>query len=460
MSLRSNVLLIMALTMPLQVPAAVVINELVYDVAGADVGEFIELHNTAPEPADISGWTVVLVDGATGASYLKIPIPAGSTIAGGGYYTIGEKETFARCKLGVPDLDFPLDNKIEDGSKAGEGGPEAVILRDNLGVRRDSLAYEADNRFFAGPDTAEALAEGGTGRVVSGHPETALYSIGRLPDGVDSDFNLLDFANVRATPGAANKASIELPFRDSFEKVDGSPWANVFVDTLQLVDPTAKGKPGKPSPDGGKCLEVLDPSGGGNGLYIPGAWDKLNYEGYIWIPAAAANGWSVGVGIGTRSEGGWFPSNTGEPLENGFYLEYENGPLGGTVTGLRRSSPVATTPAMRLLAVDSSRAINSGNVRDIHVSPVAVITDTFLPGDWNRFRLIFDRPANRLAAFINGKAIFDGPFPKGRYNPTGGVSVGWREYHKGTPDRGEGTWIDGVVVDTNVEPEPTIKGGG
>ena len=63
---------------PTLLPAAVVINEVVYDDGGTDDREYVELFNTGPGAVDISGWTVGGQD-ATGAN-TSTAIPAATML--------------------------------------------------------------------------------------------------------------------------------------------------------------------------------------------------------------------------------------------------------------------------------------------------------------------------------------------------------------------------------------------
>jgi uncharacterized protein len=57
---------------PPQGPAEVFINEIHYDTAGADVGEFIEI--AGPAGTDLTGWSLVLYNGNGGVTYATIPL--------------------------------------------------------------------------------------------------------------------------------------------------------------------------------------------------------------------------------------------------------------------------------------------------------------------------------------------------------------------------------------------------
>lgn len=436
-------------------PPPVVINEVLFDVYNVtDAGEYIELYNTSTTPADISGWQVVLVNGGTGTSYATITIPASTVLAGNDYYVIGNSTTLGAVYPGVVDQNYNLDNAIQDGPA------DAIVLKSSLGVRVDSLNYMADTVFGTGAETANALAEGGTGRATSKPiaQSTQQIVLGRFPNGVDTGNNLNDFACIPASPGAANVPQFTMPFTDDFNS--GSPnaaWRGAFVNP-RTVDPTASGKPGIASPAGGQVLEVVDTSGGGDTAFLPAAVSQINFEGYLWTPqdiTLTTTGWSTGVGIDTRDDSAWFSNSAGLAIEHGFYLEYQNGTLNNTSpTTLKGGAIPAHAGVMKFYAINGNSAVNVGN-SSVTVNELGSYT---VPAGsrnaWNTFRLEFDRPANRVAAIFAGVTLYDGVIPPGNFASAGGVVVGFREIHSGSPNSGnrEGTWVDGIKVNTNGVP--------
>ena len=420
--------------------AAVVINEFLYDPAGTDTGEYIELYNNGAAPVDISGWTVNPVNGAGGAAYSIITIPAATNLAAGDYYVIGSAATINASYPGVVDQDFSLNNILQNGA------PDAIVLRDAGAVKVDAVNYEADGAFtLAGPFETEARSEGGVGRTVSRliTDTTQAVTTGRLPNGVDTDSNEADFANIAATPGAANVDSVTLPFTDSFSTVDPA-WRYSFI-TTRVVDPTAVNKPGVVSPDGGNVMEVGDSTGGGDTIFLPAALSTINVEGYIWIPPDDALApWSIGVGIGERNNCNWFSPTVGNGMENGYYLEYENGP----VTGNKACLPGAGSAAARLIAVNSTPTLNT-NATTASVGTVLGTTTSVNKGAWNTFRI--GMTTGRVYASINGTVIYDGVQVAGS-STDGGVILGFRESHTGNPDpaKAEFLYLDGLAVNTNL----------
>ena len=431
-------------------PTGLVINEIFYDLyptSTTDSGEFVELYNSTGSAIDISNYQVVLVSSAgVGYSPGPITIPASTSLAAGAYYVIGNSTTINAAYPGAVNQNVNLDNQVSDGS------PAAIVLRDSFGQRVDSVCYRADATMTAGSDSADALFEGGTGRTLSRALGTAgNASLGRLPNGTDSGSNLKDFANIPPSPGSANGAGVTLPLVDNFDTGFNAAWRPGFVAPVRVA---ALGTAGKPPVDAGagvtgNALEVYDSTGGGDVNYLPGAFNQLNFTGNIWIPQTlGASAWSIGLGIDTRCESAWFQNTTAGGVENGFYLEYENGPLGGT--SLENGALAPHTASMKFFAVNGSPSLNVGPASST-VTTLGIATSV-TPNAWNKFRLVFDVPNNKLYASMNDTDIlYNGAIPSGAYSTSGGVVVGFREQHSGNPSTAntEGTWVDNITVNTN-----------
>jgi len=161
-----------------------VINEIDYDQPGTDTAEFIEIKNVGNGAADLSLYEVQLVNGNGAVSYLTIPLPATSLAAGDYFVICANAATVAECDLDVS----PDTNLIQNGS------PDAVALYES-GVLVDTVSYEGD--------TGAPFTEGsGTG--LEDFSGTAFAGISRVPDGIDTDVNNVDFAFACITPGGPN----------------------------------------------------------------------------------------------------------------------------------------------------------------------------------------------------------------------------------------------------------------
>lgn len=162
--------------------AQVSINELYYDHPGTDTGfEFIELINMSPVPLSLYRFRIEFHNGA-GAGWSGIWSGSTSdTIPANGLFVVGETDVNPR-----PDAVVTL---------ALQNGPDAIRLVSEE-VQLDLVGYGAldDPSYY---ETSPA-------------PDvTAGFSLGRSPDGGDSDDNLRDFAVLRPSPSAFN-----IPRRD------------------------------------------------------------------------------------------------------------------------------------------------------------------------------------------------------------------------------------------------------
>ncbi|MEP7125648.1 MAG: lamin tail domain-containing protein [Byssovorax sp.] len=156
-----------------------VINEIVYDPAGPDVGCFIEI--LGPAGLDLAGYTLEAVNGSDGA---LTPIAAltGQTIGASGYFVVAQDASVV-----VP----AGANKLIKGTADLQNGPDSLVLK-HSGTVVDALGYGsfAMGQFFKG-EKFPAMS--------------TAASLGRYPNGKDTDDNSVDFLAGAPTPGAANK---------------------------------------------------------------------------------------------------------------------------------------------------------------------------------------------------------------------------------------------------------------
>lgn len=171
--------------------AQIVINEVEYDEPSTDTAEYIELRNVSASPVNLSGYSLVFVNGAGGgaAVYRTIALPSVSLGAGQYYVVCGNAANTPNCNLDVtPDTDL-----IQNGS------PDALALR--LGTTDvDRVSYEGNVPGFT--ETNGAPTESGS---------AANEGLSRCADGADSNDNSIDFLLKPNTPGAANACAVPPP---------------------------------------------------------------------------------------------------------------------------------------------------------------------------------------------------------------------------------------------------------
>lgn len=163
-----------------------VINEVDYDQPGNDGAEFIELKNTGSTAVDMSTIAVMMVNGSSGtgvvyASYFSEDWPM---LAPGAYFTLCG-DTTAGCDARL----MPASNAVQNGATDAI----ALILRGDSSFV-DRLGYEG---FLAGYAEGNGF-DGGDDNVNENR------SIGRFPDGVDTDNNNGDFIVMCNSLGETN----------------------------------------------------------------------------------------------------------------------------------------------------------------------------------------------------------------------------------------------------------------
>jgi len=150
-----------------------------YDPAGTDAGkEFIELYNSGSDPLSLLGVQVAFANGANGPDWQTRWVGSENhSIEAGGFFLIADTGW-----VGIADVTVDLDL---------QNGPDGIMLTRD-GVYLDLLGY--------GQLQHEGLCEeiphpgSGSGR-----------SLGRKPDGYDTDFNNVDwFVLDEPNPGSEN----------------------------------------------------------------------------------------------------------------------------------------------------------------------------------------------------------------------------------------------------------------
>jgi Lamin Tail Domain/Collagen triple helix repeat (20 copies) len=164
--------------------SAVRVNEVMTGMTGAAANEFVELVNAGSEAVDVGGYRVVYRSAAGTSDTLLGALPAGTILAPGGHYLLGGSAYAGPVAA---------DQSFGTGLAATAGG---VGVRTSDGTLLDSVGY--------GATAANGLVEG---TPAAAPPTTASpgSSVGRMPDGADSNDNSVDFAvSATPTPRAAN----------------------------------------------------------------------------------------------------------------------------------------------------------------------------------------------------------------------------------------------------------------
>jgi uncharacterized protein len=116
----------------------VFINEIHYDNDGTDTGEFIEI--AGPAGTDLSGWSLVLYNGANGAVYDTQPLSGTAPDQQGGYGTAAVDYPTNGIQNGSPDgVALVHAGAVEqflsyEGTFVAVGGPADGLTSDDIGV--------------------------------------------------------------------------------------------------------------------------------------------------------------------------------------------------------------------------------------------------------------------------------------------------------------------------------------
>ncbi|MEC8380505.1 MAG: lamin tail domain-containing protein [Myxococcota bacterium] len=168
------------------------INEIYPNPDGSDSGyEWVEIINVGSESVRLDDWELQTGESSWNS---KLFFPPESEIGPGEIWLIGEDEVPAEFR------DVTVEGTLSLGNASS--GFDGVRLIDCPGQIQDSLLYAKDG---AGVASDEEITEGDNGDTSAASlPESGL-SLGRLPDGSDSDVNSVDFAtNLEPTPGERN----------------------------------------------------------------------------------------------------------------------------------------------------------------------------------------------------------------------------------------------------------------
>ena len=205
--------------------AGVVINEFLPNPASTDDGlEWVELLNIGTVSINLSGWTF---EKATSTTW--------STRYTFSSYTLqaGERLVLGGELVASADLNLPAGSYLAMGSGSTSG--DAIQLVDDTGVVVDTVIY--------GPNNSDSFLDD-TGAVATSIAPSPGDddSIGRLPDGSDTDQSGVDFSLFSTpTPGASNGGAGGMDTGDTGSGGGSAfPAGSVLINEF-LPDPGAAG---------------------------------------------------------------------------------------------------------------------------------------------------------------------------------------------------------------------------
>ncbi len=199
----------MALLMTNMVNAqALVINEIDYDQPGIDSAEYVELYNAGPNPVNLADYMLVLFNGSTSGTgnipYDSIQLPSQTLNAGSFFVICGNSGKVPNCNLTFTAATNCIQNAAS--ATATSPSPDAVFIKDvQQGNIIDVVSYEGD--CIAPYFETAGVPAANSDTVVADTIMSRFYSIGRYPDGTDSNNNSADFNRMCSTPGTPNVAN-------------------------------------------------------------------------------------------------------------------------------------------------------------------------------------------------------------------------------------------------------------
>jgi hypothetical protein len=185
---------------------SLVINEIDYDQPGVDSAEYVELYNAGPNPVNLADFKLVMFNGSTSGNvpYDSIQLPSQTLLAGSYFVICGNSGKVPNCNATFSAASNCIQNAASATSTTPS--PDAVYLKDvQQGNIIDVVSYEG-NCIAPYFETA-GVPSGNSDTIVADSVLARFYSIGRFPDGTDSDNNSVDFNRMCSTPGAANVAN-------------------------------------------------------------------------------------------------------------------------------------------------------------------------------------------------------------------------------------------------------------
>jgi hypothetical protein len=186
---------------------SLVINEIDYDQPGTDSAEYVELFNAGSTPINLANYRLVLWNGSpTGnVAYDSINLPAQTLNTGGFFVICSASNTVPNCNITLT----AATNAIQNGASATATtpSPDAVFIREiATGTIVDVVSYEGDCQapYLETAGVPAGISDTIVFSVITPNPPNNFLSIGRFPDGQDSNNNSTDVSRMCSTPGAAN----------------------------------------------------------------------------------------------------------------------------------------------------------------------------------------------------------------------------------------------------------------
>lgn len=217
---RKLTLLLAVLALAMAAPAQVMINEILYDTQSTDDPNLLYTEIYGPAGTNLTGWTLVGLNGGQGGAEYRTVTLTGS-IPADGYFVIGNTAQ-------VPNVDFVCGGGANAGVDWQNAGStdgddcDGIDLRNGDGELIDHVCY--------GPcATAGACTMSGPENAPDPFPSQGINkAIARIPDHTDTDAGTDWLISETLTPGQPNS---------------GAPCEPFVTDLLTLRQNTGTGEP-------------------------------------------------------------------------------------------------------------------------------------------------------------------------------------------------------------------------
>ncbi|WP_081865125.1 M4 family metallopeptidase [Chondromyces apiculatus] len=175
-----------------------VINEIDYDNIGTDGAEYVEVYNPTGATVDLTGHSLVFINGGDNTAYMTVDLASAGTLTPGQYLVVGS--TAVTTPAGAKKI-------------AWSGAQSNRIQNDKEGVALVRGSAVLDKLSYEGGITAAIIPGVGTVSLVEGtvlsssvaDSNTIGLTLGRTPNGQDADNANAEWqVSSTLTPGAAN----------------------------------------------------------------------------------------------------------------------------------------------------------------------------------------------------------------------------------------------------------------
>lgn len=227
---RKLTTLFLVLMLVVAASAQVMINEVFYDTQSTDDPNLMFTEIYGPAGTNLTGWTLVGINGNGGAEYRTVTLSG--TIPTDGYYVVGNTSS-------VTNVDYVCGGGTSAGVDWQNAGStegvdcDGIDLRDGDGALIDHLCYGTC------ANAGGCVGEGGT-NAPDPFPSTANpYShLARIPDHSDTDNNGTDWsASDTRTPGAPNSGNPCEPWITNLSMLrqNTATFEPLYLDTFVVV---------------------------------------------------------------------------------------------------------------------------------------------------------------------------------------------------------------------------------